>query len=166
MASSSMELRYSAEVFEEGKQFHTVRSEDVTELRTVAMWNLAHDYTAETLRADLFEVDFVPKEIFWHRGEVWQIVMPNAAMATAMKTVFDFIDPDEKVLKPFQRDTATAMPIRVALWGEVAARAALLTTPKETVSTKPPVSFAPDTCFNVRPLLAKKHNPHYGCESW
>jgi hypothetical protein len=63
-----MELSYSAEVFEEGKQFHTVRSDDVSELRTVAMWNLAHDYTAETLRADLFEVDFVPKEIFWHRA--------------------------------------------------------------------------------------------------
>ena len=151
-----MELSYSAEVFESGKQFHTVRSEDVTELRTVAMWNLAQDYTAETLRADLFEVDFVPKEIILHGGQVWQIVMPTAAMATAMKTVFDFIDPDEKVLKPFQRDTATAMPIRVALWGEVAARAATLTRPKKTVNTKPPVSFAPETDFSVRPLLARK----------
>ena len=161
MASSSMGLRYSAEVFEEGKQFHTVRSEDVTELRTVAMWNLAHDYTAETLRADLFEVDFVPKEIFWHRGEVWQIVMPTAAMATAMQTVFNFIDPDEKVLKPSQDDTGTAMPVCVAQWGEVG----IPLSPKKTVSTKPPVSFAPETCFRVRPLLATK-KLKFDCSSW
>ena len=159
-------LSASANVFELGKQFHTVRFEDVAELRTVAMWNLAQGYTAETLRADLLEVDFVPEEVILYGGQVWQILMPTAAMATAMKTVFDFIDPDEKVLKPFQKGTATAMPIRVAPWGEVAARAALLTTPKKTVSTKPPVSFAPDTCFNVRPLLARKPDPHYDCESW
>ena len=163
MASSSMGLSYSAEVFEEGKQFHTVRSDDVTELRTVAMWNLAHDYTAETLRADLFEVDFVPKEIFWHRGEVWQIVMPTAAMATAMQTVFNFIDPNEKVLKPHQDDTGTAMPVRVAQWGE----AGIPLSPKKTESPSPLVSFAPDVCFRQRKLLRRKQrDPHYDCSSW
>ena len=48
MVSSSMDLSASANVFELGKQFHTVRFEDVAELRTVAMWNLAQGYTAET----------------------------------------------------------------------------------------------------------------------
>ena len=157
MASSSMgtqaagpsELSASANVFELGKKSHSVRVEDVVEIRTVAMWNLDHAYTAETLRAYLFEVDFVPEEIILHdiRGQVWQIVMPTAAMAMAMQTVFNEIDPEEKVLKPSQDDTGTPMPVRVVQWGEVG----IPRSPKKTVSTKPPVSFGPATSVNFDP---------------
>ena len=61
----------------------------------------------------------MPKELILHGGQVWQIVMPTAAMATAMQTVFNFIDPDEKVLKPSQDDQGMPMPVRVAQWGEL-----------------------------------------------
>ena len=134
MQTSRSQLSHEAMRFEPGIQSHCVRFDDDVDLqefepqrwvsrktRTVAMWNLDHAYTEETLRADLWQVDFEPEEIIKYDIvlHVWKIVMPEPYMAIAMETVLNEIDPEEKVLKPSQDDQGMPMPVRVAQWGEL-----------------------------------------------
>ena len=61
-AGGPSQLSNEALRFELGSQSHHVRFVDVRQTRTVAMWNLEHAYTEETLRAALWQVDFEPEE--------------------------------------------------------------------------------------------------------
>ena len=199
-SAGASELSASANVFKLGQETHSVRTHDrggPPELRTVAMWNLDHAYSAETLRSELWAVDFEPEDIILHDNPgdpMWEIKMPTAGMAMAMQTVFDEIDPEEKVLEPARDDTGIRMNVRVVQWREMG----IPVSKQKTESRKPPnetdaeekvlkpvplerppgqwseidvpdrkkVSFAIDVPDKeyIKPLLRKKEN--FDCSSW
>ena len=66
-----------------------------------AMWNLDPSYTEQSLRDDLWEVDFDPFLIVpcgKNKG-AFVLVFPERYMAAGLATALDGIDPEEKVVR-------------------------------------------------------------------
>ena len=86
----------------------------------VAMWNLDPSYTVESLRADLWEVDFEPEEIVAcgkYMG-AFGLVFAEKYMATGLAVALDQIDPEERVLRSCGESEEFTELVRVAEWGD------------------------------------------------
>merc|ERR1711974_390643 len=83
----------------------------------VAVWNLRHDYDAEGLRKDLYEVDFEPDVVkrFADIDGAFALVFREEYKAAAMALALDDIDPCKGILKD------SGDRIRVAQWSAGAA---------------------------------------------
>ena len=85
-----------------------------------AMWNLDPTYTQESLRADLWEVDFEPEEIVacGKNTGAFRFLFREKYMATGLATALDGIDPEEKVVR--SRGNSFFELVRVAEWEDEA----------------------------------------------
>ena len=85
-----------------------------------AMWNLDPTYTEESLRADLWEVDFEPEEIVacGKNTGAFGLLFAEKYMATGLATALDGIDPEEKVVR--SRGNSFFELVRVAEWEDEA----------------------------------------------
>ena len=80
-----------------------------------AMWNLDHSYTEESLRADLWKVDFEPEQIFpcGMKKGAFVLVFAKTYEAKALATALDRIDPEEKVVQSCGNSEAFPELVRV-----------------------------------------------------
>ena len=104
-----------------------------------AMWNLDPSYTEESLRADLWEVDFEPEEIVScgkNKG-AFGLVFAEKYMATALATALDCIDPEEKVVRSCGNSEDFTELVRVAEWEDEA-------IPRFVRNAMSKILFAPD----------------------
>ena len=83
-----------------------------------AMWNLDPSYTVESLRADLWEVDFEPEEIV-SCGEnkgAFALVFTEKYEAAGLAMALDCIDPEEKVVRSGGTSEDFTELVRAAEW--------------------------------------------------
>ena len=78
-----------------------------------AMWNLDPSYTVESLRADLWEVDFEPEEIISCGKGAFGLVFTEKYEAAGLAMALNRIDPEEKVVQSCGNSEAFHEPVRV-----------------------------------------------------